>query len=149
MKANNRIQHAHVSRRTRIEATEIFKLLTAYANIGILLVMANKSRVVVSSGNVFADLGYANSAEHQIKARLVSKIAARIKQLKLNQAQAAKKLSIDQPKISAMLRGHFRGFSVYRLMQFVSDLGNEVEIIIKDVNHKTELIPVHAETANA
>jgi hypothetical protein len=38
-----------------------------------------KVRVTKSSGNVFADIGLPNAAEHSIKADIVLRIAARIK----------------------------------------------------------------------
>ncbi|MCZ7647454.1 MAG: helix-turn-helix domain-containing protein [Planctomycetota bacterium] len=103
-----------------------------------------------SSGNVFADLGYADAEEHQTKARLASRIAKLIGKQNLTQEQAAKALGIDQPKVSALLKGRFRGFSVYRLMRFVADLGCEVEIVAKEGGRRSrkivEEIPVHAGT---
>jgi len=54
----------------------------------------------------------------------------------LTQVQVAEKLGIDQPKVSKMLRGHFRGFSVYRIMRFLSALGRDVEIVIKNRSHQ-------------
>lgn len=109
--------------------------------------MASRNRVVEGSGNVFADLGYLDAEEHQTKAKLVSRIAKRIERQNLTQKEAAGKLGIDQPKISAMLAGRFRGFSVYRLMRFVADLGIEVEIVTKDHCQKppkVDEIPVHS-----
>ena len=62
-----------------------------------------------SSGNVFADLGLADADEHLIKAGLVVKIDRIIRQRHLTQAAAAQLIGIDQPKVSAMLAGQFRG----------------------------------------
>ena len=84
-----------------------------------------------SSGNVFADLGLADSGEHLIKAGLVVKIDRIIRQRELTQASAAHLLGIDQPKVSAMLAGQFRGYSVERLMRFLVALGHDVEIVVK------------------
>ncbi|MBE7463021.1 MAG: XRE family transcriptional regulator [Planctomycetes bacterium] len=110
--------------------------------------MAGKRNVVKGTGNVFADLGYADAEEHQTKAKLANRIAKLIAQRKLNQGEAAKALGIDQPKVSALLRGRFRGFSVYRLMRFVADLGCEVEIVAREGGKRpgkiVEEIPVHA-----
>ena len=85
--------------------------------------MNHEDTVIEGSGNVFADLGYANAEEHQTKAKLVSQIARLVERQGLTQTEAAMKLGIDQPKVSAMLGGRFRGFSVYRLMCFISALG--------------------------
>ncbi|MEO5951250.1 MAG: helix-turn-helix transcriptional regulator [Chloroflexia bacterium] len=84
-----------------------------------------------SSGNVFADLGMADAEEHLIKAGLVVKIDRIIRQRNLTQAATAQLIGIDQPKVSAMLAGHFRGYSVERLMRFLVALGHDVEIVVK------------------
>ena len=86
------------------------------------------------SGNVFADLGVANASEHLIKAGLVVKIGRIIRQRELTQTAAAQLLGIDQPKVSAMLGGQFRGYSVERLMRFLVALGHDVEIVVKPKN---------------
>jgi predicted XRE-type DNA-binding protein len=105
---------------------------------------SRRTKVTRGSKNVFADLGYANANEHKTKAKLVFQIAQVIKERGLTQAQTAARLEIDQPKVSAMLNGNFRGFSVYRLMHFVALLGRKVEIVTKDPAHpaKTDAIAV-------
>jgi predicted XRE-type DNA-binding protein len=85
------------------------------------------------SGNVFADLGLPDAGEHLIKAGLMVKIDRTIRQRRLTQAAAAKLMGIDQPKVSAMLAGQFRGYSVERLMRFLVALGHDVEIVVKPV----------------
>ena len=84
-----------------------------------------------SSGNVFADLGLPDAGEHLLKAGLVARIERTIRQRELTQAAAAALMSIDQPKVSAMLAGQFRGYSVERLMRFLVALGHDVEIVVK------------------
>ena len=84
-----------------------------------------------SSGNVFADLGLADASEHLIKAGLVVKIDRTIRQRRLTQTVAAELMGIDQPKVSAMLAGQFRGYSVEGLMRFLVALGHDVEIVVK------------------
>ena len=84
-----------------------------------------------STGNVFADLGLANADEHLIKAGLVIRIDRIMRTRKLTQATAAERMGIDQPKVSAMLAGQFRGYSVERLMRFLVALGHDVEIVVK------------------
>ena len=85
------------------------------------------------SGNVFADLALGDAGEHLIKAGLVVKIDRTIRQRHLTQAEAAQLMGIDQPKVSAMLAGQFRGYSVERLMRFLVALGHDVEIVVKPV----------------
>lgn len=84
-----------------------------------------------STGNVFADLGLPDAGEHLIKAGLVARIGRIIRERKLTQAAAAELMGIDQPKVSAMLAGQFRGYSVERLMRFLVSLGHDVEIVVK------------------
>jgi predicted XRE-type DNA-binding protein len=84
-----------------------------------------------SSGNVFADLGLKDPEELLAKAQLVQRIADILAERKLTQIQAAKILGIDQPKVSALLRGKFDGFSTDRLFRFLNALGRDVEIVIR------------------
>ena len=91
--------------------------------------MTKNKKVTIGSGNVFEDLGFPNPKEHQTKAKLVSQIAEIIKERQLTQAAAATVFGIDQPKVSTLLKGQFRGFSVYRLMSFIAALGRDVEIV--------------------
>lgn len=81
-----------------------------------------------SSGNVFEDLGFANSEELLVKAELVSQISDLISAKNLTQNEAAKLLGVDQPKISALLHGKLSGFSTERLFRFLNALGSDVEI---------------------
>ena len=90
-----------------------------------------------STGNVFADLGLPDAGEHLIKAGLVARIDRIIRERKLTQTAAAELLGIDQPKVSAMLAGQFRGYSVERLMRFLVSLGHDVEIVVKPKKRRT------------
>ena len=93
---------------------------------------AREERVVYAgSGNVYADLGYENAEEMLVKAQLVSKIAEIIQRRGLTQVEAAKLLGLTQPKVSAMLRGQFRGFSERKLIDCLTSLGRDVQIVIR------------------
>ena len=85
----------------------------------------------VSSGNVFADLGFPQAEEMMTKAVLAHRISGIIKERGLTQAEAAKALGVDQPKISALRRGRLSGFSLERLLRFLLLLGRDVEIVVK------------------
>src|SRR3954453_19632423 len=91
-----------------------------------------------SSGNVFADLGLKNPEELLAKAELVQCIADVIAERKLTQVRAAKLLGIDQPKVSALLRGKLDGFSIERLFRCLNALGRDVEITIRPAQHAGE-----------
>ena len=49
----------------------------------------------------------------------------------LSQAAAARHLKINQPKVSALANYRLEGFSVERLMRFLTALDRDVEIIIR------------------
>ena len=90
----------------------------------------NKIEVIPSSGNVFADLGLPNAEEKQTKARLAFAINEIIRTQGLSQAVAARRLKVNQPKISALRNYQLQGFSVERLMNFLTALDRDVEIVI-------------------
>lgn len=84
-----------------------------------------------SSGNVYADLGFKNPEEHALKAELVRLIAIVMRAQGLTQTATARRLGIAQPDVSKMLKGHFRQFSVERLLRFLVALGQNVEIVVR------------------
>lgn len=90
-----------------------------------------KKAYVVGSGNVFADVGHPRPAEALAKAELARKIGAIIEHRGLTQAAAAAVLEVDQPKVSALIRGRLAGFSLDRLVRFLVLLGHDVEIVVK------------------
>ena len=96
----------------------------------------NKSAVVPSSGNVFADLGVINAEEKQTKVRLAVAINQIIQGRKLSQTAAARRLKINQPKVSALSNYQLDGFSVERLMKFVTALDSDVDIVIRPKSRK-------------
>src|SRR6516164_3749002 len=91
-----------------------------------------------SSGNVFADLGLKNPEELLAKAELVQRISNIIAERKLTQVRAARLLGIDQPKVSALLKGKLDGFSTDRLFRFLNALGRDVEIVIRPAKQSGE-----------
>ena len=93
--------------------------------------MSEVDPVYESSGNVFADLGLPEPEEALAKAELARRIGGIIKSRRLSQARAADVLGIDQPKVSALLRGRLSGFSTDRLLRFLNALDRDVEIVIK------------------
>lgn len=88
-------------------------------------------RVEKSSGNVFADLGFPHPEQELLKAKLTLQIYRLIKRRSLTQAEAGKILGIKQPHVSALMRNRSGVFSVERLMDFLTALGQDVEITVK------------------
>ena len=83
------------------------------------------------STNVFEDLGYPDASERQAKLRLAYALNQVIEARKLSQAQAANILRVTQPKVSALRNYKLAGFSVERLMNLLTALDQDVEIVIR------------------
>ena len=86
---------------------------------------------VVSSGNVFADLKVRNPQEAQLKSRLAIAITKAIKAQGLTQKQAGQLMGLKQPKVSTILAGRLEGYSVERLIRFLTALGRDVDVTVK------------------
>ena len=76
-------------------------------------------------------MGLPNPEELLAKADLAIQIRRIIEERGLTQAQAAELLAIDQPKISALVRGRLEGFSIERLTRFLNAAGLDVEIVVR------------------
>lgn len=88
-------------------------------------------KIEKSSGNVYEDLGVANPEQMLIKATLAAKIGEILVQQKVTQLEAAKLLGIPQPKVSALLRGQFRGISEAKMLECLNRLGRDVDIVVR------------------
>jgi predicted XRE-type DNA-binding protein len=91
----------------------------------------NKPEVLPSSGNVFADLGLSSADEKQTKVRLAVAINEIVQEQQLSQAATARRLNVNQPKVSALSNYQLAGFSVERLMNFLTALDRDVNIVIR------------------
>lgn len=97
--------------------------------------MKRKIECEQGSGNVFADIGLANPEEALAKAEIARHMNKLIAERGLTQAEASRILGIDQSRVSALRNGRLSVFSLEKMMQFASRLGNEVEIVIKPSRH--------------
>lgn len=95
-----------------------------------------------SSGNVFEDLNFPNPELALAKAKIVQQIREIIEKRKFTQKKAAEILKIDQPKVSALIRGRVQGYSIDRLFRFLHSLGHRVEISIRPAENAKESIVV-------
>lgn len=91
---------------------------------------AKRQKVEVSNGSVFADIGFKDSEERLLKAKLATKIAQLVEKKGWTQAQTAQRTALDQPKVSRLLRGQLSGFSADRLFAILNRLGHSVEVRI-------------------
>lgn len=89
-----------------------------------------KKDYVEGSGNIYADLGLPNSEEALAKADLAHRIVDIIEDRSLTQVRAARILGIDQPKVSALMRGRLSDFSIERLLRFLLLLDQDVHIAV-------------------
>ena len=93
--------------------------------------MSNPKKVTASSGNVFADLGFANPEEELVKAKLVREIRGIIKRRKLTQTKAAAMLGLKQPDVSALVTGRVGKFSIDRLVRCLDRLDYKVDVVVR------------------
>ena len=98
----------------------------------------DSDKVEASSGNVFTDLGFEDSEERLLKAKLATKIAQLIEEKGWTQAQTAQRIALDQPKVSRLLRGQLSGFSADRLFAVLNRLGHSVEVRISAKERRPE-----------
>lgn len=84
-----------------------------------------------SSGNVFADLGFKDSEQELLKARLTVQIYKLLSERGITQADAATLLGTTQPQVSALMRCKPTSISIGRLMEFLTILGQDVQVTVK------------------
>jgi predicted XRE-type DNA-binding protein len=97
---------------------------------------SNRIKAERSSGNIFADLGLPHPDRELLKAKLTLEIYRLIRKRNLTQAEAGKILGIKQPHVSALMRNRAGSFSVERLMDFLTALGQDVEISVKPARER-------------
>jgi predicted XRE-type DNA-binding protein len=92
---------------------------------------ADDAAIIRGTGNVFADLSCADAEERQTKLRLAFAINDVIARRRVDQAAAAETLGINPSKVSALTNYKLDGFSIERLMTFLTALDQDVEIVIQ------------------
>jgi predicted XRE-type DNA-binding protein len=92
---------------------------------------ARKLRCGAGTDNIFADLGLPDAGPHFLKAQIVAEIYRLATARKLTQAQVGKRLGISQPEVSRLFKGHFREYSIERLMAFLTSSDRDVEIVVR------------------
>lgn len=83
------------------------------------------TRVIKGSGNVFIDLGF-DDAEAEVMAlrvELMARLREWISKEGLTQADAARRLQVTQPHVSALVKGMWKDFSVDMLLILAARAG--------------------------
>jgi len=95
----------------------------------------------MSSGNVYRDLRFRDADEMLAKARMVAEISRIIRARRLTQTRAPRVLGLSQPKVSALLNGHFQGDSQERLICLLNRLGCDLKIVVKPASRNRVDLP--------
>jgi predicted XRE-type DNA-binding protein len=88
-------------------------------------------RIRVGSGNVFRDLGRPDAEEAFAKMEIAFRIHTLIERMGLNQTQAADRLGTDRARVSNLVRGRLKEFSLERLFHFLNKLDQDVDVTIR------------------
>jgi predicted XRE-type DNA-binding protein len=88
------------------------------------------TEIIETTGSVYAALGMPDAEEMLVKAQLATKIGEIIRSRKWSQQQAADVLGLPQSKLSKMLRGQFRGISEAKMLDCLTRLGSDVQIVV-------------------
>ncbi len=95
--------------------------------------MAGKKRevVVAGTGNVFLDLGLADSEDRKLRVQLAVRLNELIDDHRLGQAAVAKRFGIPQPHVSDLRNYKLSRFSSERLVRFITLLDRDIDIVIR------------------
>jgi predicted XRE-type DNA-binding protein len=108
--------------------------------------MSDERDITHGTTNVFADLGLPDAIERQTKTKLAKEVNDLVKSRKLKQVEAGKVLGIPQSKVSALANYRLDGLSVEKLIEFLTALNQDVEIMIRPSREATGTgqVSVHA-----
>ena len=96
--------------------------------------MSKKEPIHRSSGNVFADLGFApEEAENlRVRAELMIALKSYIKARGWTQQEAARHFRVAQPRISEIFQGKIGLFTVDKLIKMLAHVGRQVSVTVND-----------------
>ena len=93
---------------------------------------AGRGRAVTrGTANAFADLGFPDAVERQVKLRLAYALNQLLVARQPSLFEAVKVLGITQPQAAALRRYKLTEFSVERLMKLLTAVDQDVEIVIR------------------
>lgn len=95
----------------------------------------SQTNIHESRANIFADLGLPDADGHFLKAQIVAELYRLTGERKLTQVKAAELMGISQPEVSRLFKGHFREYSIERLMECLTAFDLDVEIVSKPIGN--------------
>jgi len=118
---------------TLISSGSVWRMQIAITEKGRTEMSTKKAKPCATdgSGNVFADLGLPNPEQELVKASLTLRIHRIIRQRGLTQKEAAALLGVKQPQVSLLMRNRSGNFSMGRLIDFLTALGQDVQITVR------------------
>lgn len=94
------------------------------------------------------ECGITRSEKHlRTKTELARAIKRALATKRIGQRDAAKLLDLTQPKISALINTKVHGFSLQKLMEILTALGVDVEIVIKKTGSSGRPAKIHITAA--
>ncbi|WP_320198281.1 helix-turn-helix domain-containing protein [Agrobacterium sp. rho-13.3] len=103
--------------------------------------------IVRSSGDIFADLGVELDAKDRLKIDIARRISAAIEHRKLTQKQVAAILKTDQAKVSNITRGKLKDFTVDRLVNYLIELGIDIDVRLSETHERRGKLSVRTPVA--
>jgi predicted XRE-type DNA-binding protein len=85
----------------------------------------------LSSGNVFADIGFDNAEEMQLKSELVRQINKAIKERDLTSIQTKDLLNLNEEMLSNLSKGRLTELTLEHLFRYLNILGRDLEVVLK------------------
>ena len=84
----------------------------------------------ITTDNIFEDIGFdkQEAANMKIRAELLLEIREHIRRMGLKQKYASALLGINQPEVSALMKGYIFKFSIDALVNMLARLGWELKI---------------------
>jgi predicted XRE-type DNA-binding protein len=85
----------------------------------------------LSSGNIFADIGFDNAEEMQLKSELVRQINKTIKERELTSVQTRDLLNLNEEVLSNLSKGRLTELTLENLFRYLNILGRDLEVVLK------------------
>jgi predicted XRE-type DNA-binding protein len=95
--------------------------------------MNKPAKRVVSTENIFRDLGFDDAEAENLKLRstLMQRVEKFVKQSNMTQSEAASVLGVTQPRLNQLLKGKIQLFSLDALVNMLANAGMRVTLTVK------------------